>query len=204
MRRIFLIVAAVVFFLGLIFLSISLIPQRSQSESNNSSHILGSEDARVHIVGYFDLEAPESREAWEKIFRLRGQYGDRLSIEFRHYPITAVHPHAMSAAMALEAAGEQGKFWEFIDILWNQQDVWHAVSDPKTLFTQYAEQVGIKESARFRDDTEQQRLKVRILSDLDDAYTQGVSWGTPFLVNGNPTSIDVIQLAVERVISKPQ
>lgn len=203
MRRIFLIVAAVVFFLGLIFLSISSILQTSQSGSQDASHMLGSEDARVHIVGYFDLEAPESREAWEKISHLREQYGDRLSIEFRHYPITAIHPHAMTAAVAAEAAGEQDKFWEFIDILWNQQDVWHAVSDPKMLFTQYAEQVGVKESARFLDDMKQQRLKVWILSDLDDARTQGVSWGTPFLVNGKPTSIDVIQLAVERVISKP-
>lgn len=202
-RRIFPIVVAVVFLLGLIFLFISLRPQRFQSESKNSSHILGSEDARVHIIGYFDLESSESREAWEKISHLREQYGDRLSIEFRHYPITAIHPHAMTAAVAAEAAGEQDKFWEFIDILWNQQDVWHAVSDPKMLFTQYTEQVGIKESARFLDDMEQQRLNVRILFDLDDANAQGISWGTPFLVNGKPTSVDVIQLAVERIISKP-
>ena len=204
MRRKFLIVAAVVFLLGLISLSISRMLQYSRSESTDSSHMLGSEDARVHIVGYFDLEAPESREAWEKIFHLREQYADRLSLEFRHYPITSIHSYAIIAAVAAEAAGKQDKFWEFIDILWNQQDVWHAVSDPKMLFVQYAQQGGIEENERFLDDMEQQRLTMRILSDLNDAHTQGVSWETPFLVNGKPTSTDVVQLAVERILLKPR
>ena len=104
----------------------------------------------------------------------------------------------------ISAWHKQDKFWEFIDILWNQQDVWHAVSDPKMLFVQYAQQVGIEENERFLDDMEQQRLTMRILSDLNDAHTQGVSWETPFLVNGKPSSTDVVQLAVERILLKPR
>lgn len=203
-RRIFPIVVVVVFLLGLIFLFIPLLLQRSQSESKNSSHILGSKDARVYIIGYFDLESSQSREAWEKVAYLRDQYGDRVSFEFRHYPITAIHSRAMTAAMALEAAGEQEKFWEFLDILWSQQDTWRAVSDSKTLFTQYSTQAGIKDREEFLDAMEQQQLTARIFTDLRDAHAQGVSWETPFLVNGEPSQVDVIQLAVERVISKPR
>lgn len=204
MRRRFLIVAAVVFFLGLIFLSISSIPQTSQSGSQDASHILGSEDARVHIVGYFDLEAPESREAWEKISQLREQYGDRISIEFRHYPVTAIHRHAMAAALAAEAAGEQGKFWEFLGMLWGQQDAWRSVSDPVSLFVQYAEQAGVTNIPRFREDVDRQQFKDRILIDLDTANDVRVSLNAPVFINDQAVPMKSVQLAIERILSKPE
>lgn len=202
MRRILLIVAGV-FLLGLISLAISRKPQYFQSEPQSSSHMLGSEHARVHIIGYFDFEASESREAWEKIFSLREQYGDRLSIEFRHYPITAVHPRAMTAAMAAEAAGEQGKFWEFLDMLWSQQDAWRSIPSPQPLFDQYAEQVGVDDISRFREDVDRQRFKNRIFIDLDTANNARVSLETPLLINDRPVSVSGLQLATERILSKP-
>lgn len=203
-RRIFPIVVAAVFLLGLIFLFISLLLQRSQSESKNSSHILGSEDARVHIIGYFDLESSQSREAWEKVVYLRDQYGDRVSFEFRHYPITAIHRHAMNASQALEAAEEQEKFWEFLDKLWEQQDAWHSVSDPVPLFTQYAEQSGVPDIPRFQEEVDRQRFSDRILRHLQQANDVGASLEQPFFINDQPVSASGVQLAVERILSKPE
>lgn len=205
MRRRFLIVAAIVFFLGLIFLSnsISNIPQNSQPKSQNASHFLDSKDARVHVIGYFDLEATESRDAWERLAQLREQYGDRISLEFRHYPVTAIHRHAMVAALAAEAAGEQGKFWEFLDMLWGQQDAWRSVPSPQPLFDQYAEQVGVDDISRFREDVNRQRFKDRIFIDLDTANNARISLDAPFFVADQLVSMSGLQLATERILSKP-
>lgn len=165
--------------------------------------MLGSDDARVRITGYFDLEAPESRSAWEEVSRLRGQYGDRIALEFRHYPITATHRRAMDAALAAEAAGEQEKFWEFLEILWNQQDTWRSISDPLPLFLQYAKDVGVAELSQFRTDLDRQYFKDRVLDDLRMAQQTAIAVDTPLVVNGHPVSTQGVRLAVERILSKP-
>ena len=87
-----------------------------------TDHILGPVSARVVIVEYGDFECPSCAQAHGAIkFMLKG-FGDKVRFVFRHYPQVAAHPHAELAAEAAEAAGAQGHFWPYHDILFTHQD----------------------------------------------------------------------------------
>lgn len=83
---------------------------------DDSDHVLGPESATVTLVAYGDYECPHCRQlhpmAREMMKRTEG-----LRLVYRHFPISKVHPHAVRAAEAAEAAGAQGRFWEMNDLL---------------------------------------------------------------------------------------
>ena len=63
------------------------------------------------LVMFGDYECPHTRDAWRQVETLLERVGDRLRVGWRHYPAPRVHPHAMHAAEAAEAAAAQGDFW---------------------------------------------------------------------------------------------
>src|SRR5258707_15871881 len=83
---------------------------------DDSDHVLGPESATVTLVAYGDYECPHCRQlhpvAREMMKRTEG-----LRLVYRHFPISKVHPYAVRAAEAAEAAGAQGRFWEMNDLL---------------------------------------------------------------------------------------
>jgi protein-disulfide isomerase len=85
-------------------------------------HIRGPVDAPLTLLEFADFECPFCGHATGMVNDLRGRFGDRLRYVFRHLPLTDVHPHAELAAEASEAAGAQGRFWEYHDILFQHQD----------------------------------------------------------------------------------
>ena len=97
---------------------------------------------------------------------------------WRHLPLADVHPHAELAALASEAAADQGAFWEMHDLLLaNQENL-----QPKDLIG-YAEQLGL-DTDRLHDDVKRHVAAARVAQDVESADTSGVS-GTPtFFVNG--------------------
>jgi protein-disulfide isomerase len=97
---------------------------------------------------------------------------------WRHLPLSDVHPHAQLAALASEAASDQGAFWEMHDLLLDHQDA----LEPNDLIG-YAEQLGL-DVERFANDLRERTGSGRIAEDVDSADLSGVS-GTPtFFVNG--------------------
>jgi protein-disulfide isomerase len=84
-------------------------------------HILGPERASVTLIEYGDLECPSCRQAQTVMLIIRERFADRVNFVFRHFPLAEVHPHASLAAEAAEAAAAQGKFWEYIDLLFQRQ-----------------------------------------------------------------------------------
>jgi len=97
---------------------------------------------------------------------------------FRHLPLESLHPYAMGAALASEAARKQGKFWEFHDKLFaNQSNL--TLNDMK----QYAKELNL-DMAQFEKDLVNLDLKKRVNDDMAEARALGVT-GTPgFFVNG--------------------
>jgi len=92
-----------------------------------ADHLLGSAHAPVQVVEYGDFECPHCRQAVEAVKLLLKHFEGKVSFVFRHYPLEGVHPHAELAAEAAECAGEQGKFWEMHDLLFeNQAHLKHA------------------------------------------------------------------------------
>lgn len=84
---------------------------------DDEDHQLGSRSAPVELLEYGDYECPYCAQAAAPVRRLVERYGDDLLYVFRHFPLVSQHPHAFHAAVAAEAAGAQGRFWEMHDLL---------------------------------------------------------------------------------------
>jgi len=84
--------------------------------------VLGDPAAPVTITEYGDLECPYCRSAEPVLRRLVEESDGGVRLVWRHFPLFQVHPHALIAALAAEAAAEQGLFWEMQRLLFAQQD----------------------------------------------------------------------------------
>jgi Na+/H+ antiporter NhaA len=140
-------------------------------------HIRGPLEAPVTVVEYGDFECPFCGQAEPVVRELLSDFGD-VRYVWRHLPLNDVHPSAQIAALAAEAAADQGAFWEMHDLLLVRQDA----LGPKDLIG-YAAELGL-DVDRFTDDLRENVGAARVAEDVDSADLSGVS-GTPtFFING--------------------
>ena len=85
-------------------------------------HVLGDPDAPVTVLEYGDYECPYCAAAAPVLRRLVAEADGAVRLVFRNYPLPDVHPHALTAALAAEAAAAQGAFWEMHELLFDRQD----------------------------------------------------------------------------------
>lgn len=157
-------------------------------------HVRGRIDAPVTLVEYADLECPECGRV-EPVLRQLLDRRDDVRLVYRHFPLVDVHPGAYSAALAVEAAGEAGLFWELHDLLFANQ----TALGRRTL-TRHAEQLGLAPDTVLRPASE--RFDVRVREDYASGVASGVE-GTPtFFVNGTTfeggPSLARLEAAIER------
>lgn len=90
---------------------------------NEKDHVQGNlETAKIVLVEYGDYQCPHCKHAFPLVKKFVEEYGDDVAFVFRNFPLTDSHEFAMSAATIAEAAGNQGKFWEMHDIIYENQD----------------------------------------------------------------------------------
>ena len=141
-------------------------------------HSQGPATAAVTLVQYGDYECPYTRQSTSIVRAIQQQLGDKLRFVFRNFPLTEIHPHALHAAFAAEAAAAQGKFWQMHDYIFHHQ---HTLEDSD--LEQFAEAVGLDMPQFARDMAERPYLS-RIEEDLKSGIRSGVR-GTPtFFING--------------------
>jgi protein-disulfide isomerase len=142
-----------------------------------SDHIRGPHDAPVTVVEYGDFECPYCGRAEPVVRELLRDFAN-VRYVWRHLPLTDVHPHAELAALASEAAADQGAFWEMHDLLLAHQDRLQMAD-----LVSYADRLGL-DVARFTDDLHRRAGANRIAQDVEGADLSRVS-GTPtFFING--------------------
>src|SRR5580765_6847498 len=88
----------------------------------NTDHVMGASHAPVTLVEYGDFECPNCKQAAPAVKLLLERFAGRLRLVYRHFPLEEVHPHALHAALASEAAAGQGKFWPMHDLLFENQN----------------------------------------------------------------------------------
>jgi protein-disulfide isomerase len=137
-------------------------------------HVRGGPDGRL-IVEYGDYECPYSRAAFRAIQRVESQLGDQVRFAFRHFPLAEIHPHALAAAAAAEAAALQGRFWEMHELLFHRQQ---ALEDDA--LRGYAIELGL-DVERFDSDWASSSVLARIRRDVDSGIATGEILGTPTL-----------------------
>jgi protein-disulfide isomerase len=141
-------------------------------------HVRGPATASL-IVEYGDYECPYSRQAYRVIGRLEAQLGDRIRFAFRHFPLTEIHPHALAASLAAEAAGMQDRFWEMHEILFRHQ---RAIEEHD--LRRYAIELGL-DVGRFDNDRCGGAVLERVRRDVRSGIASGEVRGTPTLfING--------------------
>lgn len=138
----------------------------------------GPQDAPITIVEFSDFQCPFCKQVVSVLSQVLEQYPGRVKLAFRDFPIPSIHPHAQKAAEAAHCAEEQGKFWEYHDLLFAKQD-----ELPTENFVDYARSLGL-EAAVFQTCLESHRQKDRVEHNHADGMKVGVS-GTPaFFING--------------------
>ena len=144
--------------------------------------VRGPADAPVTLLEYGDYQCPTCGTYHPITTELLARYQGKLKLEYHHFPLIQIHPNAMNAALAAESAGDQGKFWEMHDLLFEHQNEWSMSPNAEAIFLQYALQLGL-DSNRFMQAMKSPETRDRILADV----TRGnaIVQGTPtFVING--------------------
>jgi protein-disulfide isomerase len=137
-------------------------------------HVLGNPDAPVTVLEYGDYECPYCAAAAPVLKQLVEESDGRVRLVFRHFPIADTHPHALTAALAAEAAGEQGAFWPMHELLFARQDRLDDAS-----LRAYAEELGLDGSRVVGEAA--QRFADKVEADFTAALEDEVA-GTPTVV----------------------
>lgn len=141
-------------------------------------HTQGPATAPLTLVQYGDYECPYTRQSTWVVQAIQQQLGDRLRFIYRNFPLVELHPHALQAALAAEAAAAQGKFWQMHDYIFHHQ---HTLEDAD--LARFAEAVGL-EMQQFARAMTEERYLARIEEDMESGERSGVQ-GTPtFFING--------------------
>jgi protein-disulfide isomerase len=138
-------------------------------------HIRGNPDAPVTLEEFGDFECPSCKNLATFIDQLVKEYHPRVRLIFRNFSLP-MHQFAWNAALAAEAAGLQGRYWEMHDMLYREQPVWSSsksANDARTLFISYAETLEL-DLDRFRRDMDSDKARERIESDQARAKSVGV------------------------------
>ena len=137
-------------------------------------HVRGPATAAL-IVEYGDYECPYSRQAFRSIQRVEAQLSEGIRFAFRHFPLTQIHPHALAASGAAEAAALQDRFWEMHELLFDRQ---RALEDDD--LRRYAIELGL-DGQRFERDRGGEAVLERIRRDVRSGTASGEVHGTPTL-----------------------
>jgi protein-disulfide isomerase len=143
-----------------------------------AEHYLGPSHAPVTVVEYGDFECPSCKQAAPAVKLLLSRFTGRLRLVWRQFPLEEVHPHALHAALASEAAAGQGKFWPMHDLLFD---------NPRHLklpqLRGYAERLEL-DLVRYDAEMSDTVYLQRVREDIEGGSASGVRATPTFFVNG--------------------
>ena len=184
---------------GVLFFSKKQPPQSATQSPFDKSQLTenvrntkGDPNAPVTIVEFADLQCPACQTAQPIVNQTLEKYSQNVYFIFRHYPLT-VHKNAEKAAKAAEAAGEQGKFFEMVNLMYINQKEWEEDAIPREDFRKYATELALNLD-QFNHDLEKDYEN--IMSDYALGNGAGVRSTPTFFINGEkyPGVIQEVQL----------
>jgi protein-disulfide isomerase len=209
MSKRFLIILLALFtvFIGVIIFS-------KQDEQNNadvdtasgSSHISGGENTPVTLVEFGDFQCPACASYYPVLDQVKDEYGDKITFQFRHFPLVNIHPNAMAAHRAAEAAGQQEKFWEMHDLLYQRQQLWKDSQNPAQVFEDYATELGLNID-QYKGAVSSQAVLDVINADIKIGQDVGAQSTPTFVLNGEvlenaPQSFEGFQELIDAELAK--
>jgi protein-disulfide isomerase len=134
------------------------------SPVTSADHIRGNANAKITLIVVSDYQCPYCQRHEPTISQVLKDYGDKVRVVWRNMPLTSIHPYAQKAAEAGECAGDQGKFWEMHDKLFEN-------------LKSYAKDLGLNTS-KFNDCLDSGKMASKIQKQSAEAQAAGIS-GTP-------------------------
>ena len=150
----------------------------------DSAHIRGNPDASVTLEEYGDFQCPPCGMFAAFVAQLEKEYDSRLRVVFRNFPLK-MHEHAREAALAAEAAGLQGHFWEMHDVLYREQETWSKAPNARELFESYAGTIGL-DLDKFRKDMDGEKTRKRVDADRQRGESLGIQTTPTLIINNQP------------------
>lgn len=176
---------------------------KEEAIGRETPNVRGKSDSKITVIEFGDVQCPACAAVNPSVDELYKQYGDRVKFVFRHYPLPQ-HQNAKVAADAVEAAGDQGKFWEMLDALYAKQPEWETLRDPKPVFRQIAKDLGL-DAEKFDKALVGMTHRDRINQDETDGTALG-NPGTPtFYVNGEQvygSGISAVKQKIEEALKQ--
>ena len=166
-------------------------------------HTVGPADAPAKVEEFGDFECPPCGLLHPILQTMQREFGDRLRITFREFPLVPNHQHALAAASAAEAAGLQGKFWEMHDMLYENQKAWHEAFDVRPIFEDYAKRIGL-DIVRYQQDLTSQVVEQRIFQDGRRAHALDVKATPTVFLNGREVPFESLPAEKLREVIKAE
>jgi protein-disulfide isomerase len=142
-------------------------------------HVQGPVTAAVTLVEYGDYECPYCAQAYMIVKEVQERLGKKLRFVFRSFPLTKVRPHAYQAALAVETAAAQGRFWEMYDFLFKHGEV---LTDDSLRLS--AAKLGLN-VAKFDREFLDRTYSSHVDEDIQSGKSSGVTSTPTFFINGD-------------------
>lgn len=156
----------------------------------------GSADNKILFLEFSDFQCPYCGEAYKTVEAFMDRHQDEVTLVYKHFPLSSIHPQAIAAAKAAIAAGQQGRFWPYYDALFRQQD-----KLGEGLYLEIARDLDL-DLEKFNYDRQKKAADLAIAEDMELAEQIGIT-GTPFFVlNGQFFSGAVPLSTLEEALSK--
>jgi protein-disulfide isomerase len=170
-----------------------------------SNHTVGAGTSGVTFVEFSDFQCPACELYYPVVNAVKEAYGDEVTFQFRHFPIISIHPNAMAAHRAAEAAGKQDAFFAMHSLLFERYDSWNQSNNVRAIFDGYASELGL-DMEQFTADVESSEVLATINADRALGTEEGVT-GTPsFFVDGKqldtPQGIEDFFSAIDAAIEE--
>lgn len=160
-------------------------------------------DGEIVLTEFSDFECPACRSVQPGVKQILSKYEGKVKFVYRHLPLTTIHPNAQLAAQASEAANIQGKFIEYHDLLFENQNEWSGESDPSELFVSYASELEL-DTVKFATDMESSQVVDLVNQDSLDASRMGLSSTPTFFVNNEKVEANLIEAKIESLLSSSE
>ncbi len=157
------------------------------------AHFKGAVNSPVVIEEFADFQCPTCGFVHPKMNEISAKYGNRVKFIFRNFPLITVHKNAYGAAVAAEAAGLQGKFWEMQDLLFRNQTQWSNLDNPQEQFSDYAARIGL-DVEKFKNDMLGVQAKQRVDFDIQRGNALGIRSTPTVLINGRPIPAEQLEV----------
>lgn len=148
-----------------------------------SHHVTGAGKKGVTLIEYGDYQCPACGAFFPVLQQVTQKYGDDITFQFRNFPLDSIHQNARAGARAAEAANLQNKFWEMHDLLYKEQQIWSASTDPYQYFESYAGQLDLNKE-QFKTDYQSDKVNSIINADIAEAQKINATATPTFQING--------------------